>query len=158
PFYLGISFSYSIMIVVFGAYALKIPSLFELPLQKYQASNLDQTKATKLFQQLKNHLETEKIFLDPDLTLAKLSQQIKSTPKEVSQAINQVKQLNYSQFIAQYRVHEAQRLLQSLDHAHLKISAIAYDSGFNSISSFNAQFKKVVNQTAKAYRKEWMTS
>lgn len=158
PFYLGIAFSYSIIIVIFGAWALKIPTLFELPLKKYLSSNFDEEQAVQLFQRLKTWLEAEKSFLDPDLTLAKLSQQIDATPKAVSQAINQVEQLNYSQFIAKFRVQEAQRLLKSPTHRHIKISVIAYDSGFNSISSFNAQFKKYTQLTAKAYRAAYLVT
>lgn len=152
PFYLGLAFLYSIAMVVFSAWGLKVPQLFSRPTEKYQASNLRIDQSAQLFEQLQNLMEVEKTYLDPSLSLAKLSQQVNATPKEVSQAINQVEQLNYSQFISRYRVEEAKRLLQSPAHSPFKIAAIAYDSGFNSISSFNLQFKKHTGITAQQFR------
>lgn len=152
PFYLGLAFLYSIAMVIFGAWGLKVPQLFSTPTEKYQASNLRMDQSAQLFKQIQDLMEVEKNYLDPSLSLAKLSQQVKATPKEVSQAINQVEQLNYSQFISRYRVEEAKRLLQSPSHSPFKIAAIAYDSGFNSISSFNLQFKKHTGMTAQQFR------
>lgn len=152
PFYLGLAFLYSITMVIFSAWGLKVPQLFAAPAEKYKASNLRIDQSAQLFKQIQDLMQVEKTYLDPSLSLAKLSQQVKATPKEVSQAINQVEQLNYSQFISRYRVEEAQRLLQSPAHSPFKIAAIAYDSGFNSLSSFNLQFKKHTGMTAQQFR------
>lgn len=75
--------------------------------------------------------------------------------KELSQIINQEEQLNYSQFVSKYRIEETKYLLTSPSHSKFTITAIAYDSGFNSISSFNAQFKTRMNNTAISYRKNY---
>lgn len=152
PFYLGLAFLYSIVVVVFSAWGLKIPQLFSAPSEKYQASHLSIDQSAQLFIKLKHLMEVEKVYLDSSLSLAKLSQQVNASPKEVSQAINQVEQLNYAQFISRFRVEEAKRLLKSPSHRPFKISAIAYDSGFNSISSFNLLFKKHTKLTAKEFR------
>ena len=61
----------------------------------------------------------------------------------VSLVINKVFAKNFSEFINAYRIKEAQALLKDKSYAHIKISNVAYDSGFNSLSSFNIAFKKV---------------
>ena len=107
----------------------------------------------QLYKQLKKLMEEEKPHLDSDLTLSTLSTKLNITTKILSQAINQIEGINYSQFVSKYRVEEVKRLMQRSDYKNITIAAIAYDSGFSSISTFNTAFKKHTGQTAKAYRK-----
>ncbi|KAG1657629.1 putative HTH-type transcriptional regulator [Nymphon striatum] len=113
---------------------------------------LNYEESERNVEQLDQLMDGEKLFLDPDLTLSKTSERLGISTKLLSQAINQVHKKNYSQYIANYRVEEAKRLLKSKEYANYKISAIAYDSGFNSISSFNTTFKKQTQITAIEYR------
>lgn len=97
-------------------------------------------------------MDKEKPYLNSSLNLAELSSALDVSSKKLSQVINQSESLNYSQFVSKYRVAEAQARMQNDNNRHLKIAAIAYDCGFNSISSFNASFKKYAGTTAIAYR------
>ena len=152
PYYLGTAFLFSAVIIFFGIWALKNPFLFKINKEKYSNSSLSYEESVRNIDQLDKLMKGEKLFLDPDLTLAKTSAQLNITTKQLSQAINQVYKKNYSQYIADFRVEEAKRLLHSAEYANYKISAIAYDSGFNSISSFNTTFKKLTQTTAIEYR------
>lgn len=120
---------------------------------KYANSALDEVDVAANMQKISQHILTQKPYLDPNLTLVKLSQQLGMSRKELSQTINQSKGQNYSSYIAELRIEEAKRLLALSEYANYKISAIAYDSGFNSLSSFNTYFKKIVGNTAQEYRK-----
>lgn len=121
---------------------------------KYAKSNLREEDIQTQMKRLTDLVQKEKVFLDPDLSLAKLSARLGITSKELSQVINQSTQKNYSRYIANLRVEEAKRMLLSSDYEHYKIAAIAFECGFNSISSFNAAFKKITGQTAKSFRKK----
>jgi len=121
---------------------------------KYANSSLTTEDAENTMQRLSNIMENDKLYLDPELTLASLSEKLGLHSKELSQAINQMSGKNYSNYIADLRVEEAKRLLLSPEHQHFKIAAIAYDSGFNSLSSFNAVFKKHTGFTPNEYRKK----
>ncbi|MTI30726.1 helix-turn-helix domain-containing protein [Xanthovirga aplysinae] len=101
---------------------------------------------------LNSLLKKEKLFLNSELTLTTLSDRMGITSKQLSQVINQVQQENYSQYITRYRIGEAKRMLSSWEYEHYKIAAIAFESGFNSLSSFNAAFKKHTNTTAVKFR------
>jgi AraC-like DNA-binding protein len=52
-------------------------------------------------------------------------------------------------YLTQHRVSHAQRLLATTDR---KVLDIALESGFNSLSRFNAAFRKVCGSTPRAYR------
>ena len=119
-------------------------------LAELEKANTDLTAENKL-------MTDEKLFLDPELTLIKTSERLGISSKLVSQAINQVYKKNYSQYIADYRVEEAKSRLHSTEYANYKISAIAYDCGFNSISSFNSTFKKLTRITAVEYRQSTLS-
>lgn len=121
---------------------------------KYANSSLTSEDAEKTMQRLSTVMQSDKLYLDTDLTLASLSEKVGLPSKELSQAINQMAGKNYSNYIADLRVEEAKRLLLSPEHQHFKIAAIAYDSGFNSLSSFNAVFKKHTGFTPNEYRKK----
>lgn len=153
PFYIGLSFLFSMMVIFLSFFALKNPFMFKVSLEKYRHSTIDSNEAIQLIKQLKSFIDKEKPFLDSSLTLVKLSEKVGASSKELSQAINQIESLNYSQFISKYRVEEARRLMRSDPDSKLTIAAIAYDSGFNSISSFNTLFKKFTNTKAIDYRR-----
>ena len=126
--------------------------LFSPRKKKYASSNVDQNQAAKIFKQMDDYLKENESYLDPDLKLSKLSDALNIPGKSISQSINQVKQINYAQYISNYRIIAAQKFLKSPKYEHYKIAAIAYECGFNSISSFNASFKKQTGMTAKEYR------
>ncbi|WP_108804446.1 AraC family transcriptional regulator [Aquimarina sp. Aq107] len=150
--YLSTAFLFSLIILILSITALKNPFLFKMENEKYINSSLDNEKGIEYLKKLMSLIEQEKVFLDPELTLTKLSKRIGITSKQLSQVINQNRNENYSQFIARYRVEEAKRLLSLPEYHNFKISAIAYESGFNSISSFNTAFKKITNTTAVRFR------
>jgi AraC-like DNA-binding protein len=156
PFYPSSAILFSISVLFLSIWALKNPSLFEAENEKYSNSNLSEKDAIKYMEQLNKLMEKDKLFIDPELTLTKLSTVIGISSKQLSQIINQIENINYSQYVSMYRIEEAKRLLRLSEFKHYKISAIAYESGFNSISSFNASFKKLSNITAIEYRNSFL--
>ena len=150
----AISFSFIFYIsILLWLYQRKQKSIASDPPIKYAKSSLSTEESQALMLRLKQLMEKDKPYLDPELSLASLSKQLGVNSKALSQAINQTTPYNYSTYIAQLRVEEAKQLLLSPEHQHFKIASIAYDSGFNSLSSFNATFKKITGITAKEYRK-----
>ncbi|MBP6829030.1 MAG: AraC family transcriptional regulator, partial [Saprospiraceae bacterium] len=70
----------------------------------------------------------------------------------LSQAINERLQKNFYDYLNEYRVRAARAHLADPGNDHLKIAAIAYDAGFNSLSTFNDVFKKLTGHTPSAFR------
>ena len=153
PYYPSGAFTFSILIILLTVWALRKPFLFKRQKNRYLNSTLEDVKITKYFNELSKLMENDKLYLDPELTLTKLSSIIGISSKQLSQIINQVEHQNYSQYIASHRVEEAKRMLADKKYRDYKIAAIAYESGFNNISTFNSAFKRFTNTTAIQFRR-----
>lgn len=151
-FYPGSALLFSFVIVLLAIYGYRNLWLFEAEKAKYSNSSLNNEKAVSFATELNQLMINDKPYLDAELTLVKLATLINMSPKQLSQLINQTEQMNYSQYITKYRVEEVKLNLKNPDLDQYKISAIAFDSGFNSISSFNTAFRKFTGTTAVEYR------
>jgi len=103
-------------------------------------------------------LETEfienKIYTDQELTLEKLAKLCKTNRTYLSKIINEEYKQNYTDLINGYRINEAIRLISDpVISQKYSIEAIAYESGFTNISSFNTTFKKITGLTPSDFRK-----
>jgi len=152
PYYPSGAYLFSFFMLFFVIWAPENLWIFEKETKKYFNSNLNTDEGDMYMKKLNSLMEKDKVFLNPELTLTKLSTIMGIPSKQLSQVINQIENKNYSEYIAIYRVEEAKKLLRSKKYKDYKIAAIAYESGFNSISSFNMAFKKQTNTTAIKYR------
>jgi AraC-like DNA-binding protein len=84
-----------------------------------------------------------------------LADQLKVSMHHLSQVINEQYGLNFSDFINQYRIEEMKTKLTNTRYHHFKIEQIAFDTGFNSKSTFQAAFKKFTGRTPSEYRKHY---
>ncbi len=87
----------------------------------------------------------------PDLTLKRIASRLVLPARAVSQAINRVEGYNVSQFVNTVRVNEACRLLSTTLQP---VTAIMYDSGFQTKSNFNREFLRVTGTTPRDWRQE----
>lgn len=117
--------------------------LLKLDAQDTQTLNGD-------LERLLAYVETQKPYLNPELTLAALSDQVAMTPRELSELLNQALGVHFFDFINGHRIAYAQSLL--VEYTKRPILQILLESGFNSKSSFNTAFKKHVGMTPSAYR------
>lgn len=102
---------------------------------------------------LKALIETDRIFLDPDLTFAMFVQRMAAPERTVRRLINhQLGFDHFRTFLNHYRVAEARRLLGDRRKADDKLIAIAFDSGFASLASFNRAFLALEGRSPSAYR------
>ncbi len=102
----------------------------------------DEIEFTGLQEKLKNVLEKEKIFLDEELTLVKLSKAIETTDKKLSKLLNQFMKVTFYDFVNSYRIDEFKEKIQSSIYNDFTIEGIANECGFKSKASFYRVFKK----------------
>lgn len=98
-------------------------------------------------------MEEEKPYLNGKLSLKDVAQYVDISVNHLSQVINEQLHKSFFDFINTYRVEEVKRLLNESRHEQLTLLAVAYDSGFNSKSSFNSIFKKITGVTPSQYLK-----
>ncbi len=84
-----------------------------------------------------------------DCTLATLSADISYHYVYLSKYFKQSTGISFTDYVNRYRVNEACYILQNSNHTILKI---AYDCGFDSLRSFNRNFKAVMGITPSEYR------
>jgi AraC-like DNA-binding protein len=99
----------------------------------------DITRAQTIIAQLDGYMKMHKPYLDPDLTLARLARKLVVPAKQLSSAINRVRQENVSRYVNRQRIEHACRLLAS----GAAVTSVIYDSGFNTKSNFNREFFRV---------------
>jgi AraC-like DNA-binding protein len=116
---------------------------------KYKNSGLKSEIVTELYQKLLKIMADEKPYLDPKLSLAGLAQLLEISPNQLSQIINQEAQVNFHDFVNNYRVEEFTQ--KAGLNKNFSLLALALDSGFNSKSSFNTIFKKQKGLTPSQY-------
>lgn len=105
-------------------------------------------------QRLLGVMQSEAPYLDGDLNLIKLAQLMEVTPHQLSYVINTGFNENFFQFINKYRIEKAKELLADNRNNNLSILGIAFESGFNSKTSFNITFKKFTDLTPSEFRKK----
>lgn len=121
--------------------------------EKYQKSWLTDERATEIVRRLLRLMETEKSYLEAELTLPELAAKLSVSPHHLSQVINRETNKSFFDFVNEYRVQEAKRLLGSPKHGHLSILGIALDAGFNSKSAFYTAFGKHIGMTPSEFKK-----
>ncbi len=105
-----------------------------------------------LEQKLKNIFETEKLFLNTDLTLSKLAKAIDTTDKKMSALLNQHLQISFYEFVNNYRFEAFKKALQNNQYKDYTIEAISYECGFKSKASFYRIFKSKMNMSPLEYK------
>lgn len=101
--------------------------------------------------QLETIMTTEKPYLESELNLIKLAELLSVSTHHLSYVINTGFGKNFFQYINEFRVEYAKILLRK--DSKLSILGIAYESGFNSKTSFNTTFKKLTGQTPSEFKK-----
>lgn len=96
---------------------------------------------------------SEKIYLDPNLTLSILSEHVGINSHDLSYILNNGLNKSFYQYINELRTEEAKRLLLSDEARLLDMSGIAIRAGFNSRTTFYNSFKKITGVTPKEYMK-----
>jgi len=101
---------------------------------------------------LTNFMQEKKTYLQEDCSIQSVSEQTCISVHHLSNILNQRFDKSFPDFINEYRIDEAKRILDSEQSAKMTLEAIGYECGFGSKSSFNKAFKKLTNYTPSTYR------
>lgn len=121
---------------------------------KYANSGLTEHRSLSILEGIKKAVECDKVFLEHDLTLDDVARRLGVKRHHLSQVLNEHYRQSFTELITSLRLEEAQTRI--LEHAHddYKISAIAFDAGFRSVSSFTTMFKKRFKVSPSEFRKQ----
>lgn len=100
--------------------------------------------------ELQRVMEEDHLYRDSDLSLDLLASRLGVRKHFLSQMLNDNLKKTFHQYVNEYRIDEACRML--IQEQHFSIEAIGYEVGFSSRSAFFATFKKIKGTTPSKYR------
>jgi AraC-like DNA-binding protein len=101
--------------------------------------------------QLETFMQKQKPYLNGKLTIRGLSRQSGIAMPVLSQLLNRGEGQNFFTFVNHYRVEEFKKRMADPAYKNYTLTAIAFECGFNSKSSFYSVFKKMTGQTPSEY-------
>ncbi len=119
---------------------------------KYEKSSLTEEEKCEILNNLKSLFKDKKIYLNPDITIDDVAEELKIYKKHISQVINEKLGKNFTTFVNEYRIKEARRMLISDEYRNYSIEGIAKSCGFNSRVTFNNVFNKLTGITPSFFR------
>lgn len=148
---------YAFFIFFLSLFAVLNQSVFER-VKKYNNIKLKKGELDAYVSKIETMMTEEKLFLNNNFTLDKLSKKVAIPLYLTSHILNDGLNMTFSDYLNSFRIEEAKNLLLSKKYEHVKISEIAYECGFNSLSTFNSHFKRSMSQTPSQYRNEHFIS
>lgn len=153
----------TIFTFVYSFYGIKQPVIFGQELkeedeenrrdtEKYTRSGLKDEQASDYLEMLITYVEINKPYLDRDLSIHNLALMTGIPKHFITQVLNEKYKRNFFTFINEYRVKEAVERFSDPKYSNYTILAIAFDSGFNSKTTFNSIFKNQTGKTPSEYR------
>ncbi|MEP5566331.1 MAG: helix-turn-helix domain-containing protein [Halioglobus sp.] len=121
--------------------------------RRYAKSGLDESGLKRVMDRVTQLMQQEQRYLDSNLSLPQLATELSCSVNHLSQAINAGFGMSFFDYVNQYRVNAAKKLLSAQDERKGAILDIALSVGFNSTSTFYAAFKKSTGQTPAQYRR-----
>jgi AraC-like DNA-binding protein len=124
------------------------------PKGKYQNLRITDELLNDFKGRILSTMETQRPYLDTNFTLQKLSALTEIPQHQLSHTFSAAFNQNFTNFINSYRIEESKRILCDPSKEYLSIAGVAYECGFNSLSSFNVSFKKNNGVTPSVFKKE----
>lgn len=121
--------------------------------KEQQKSVLDLSKLREYADVMDKYMFDNKVYLNQDIDVQSLAQSIQIKVYEASSILNQVKGVNFNQYINKFRVDEAKRRIESNESGNMTVEAIGQEVGFKSKSSFYLAFKNFTGMTPSQFIK-----
>src|SRR5690606_30290359 len=103
---------------------------------KYQKNSPGEEVIIAVYEKLVYQMEKERLYKDPELNLNHTAELLKVHPNILSQAINSIENKNFYDYINRQRIEEFKRIAVLPENRKYTILSLAFESGFNSKTSF----------------------
>ncbi|MGN7865310.1 helix-turn-helix domain-containing protein [Chryseobacterium sp. 22458] len=150
--YFGISRVGILNLVVESESVEEKPANDNLPeIIKYQKTSPGDDAIQEIYEKLTHRMEQEKLYKDPELNLNYVAQLLDVHPNILSQTINTMEEKNFYDYINRQRIEEFKRIACLPENQKFTILSLAFESGFNSKTSFNRNFKKYMDCSPREF-------
>jgi AraC-like DNA-binding protein len=131
-----------------------LPIIEEEPAVRYRNSLLPEEYLKEAMGKIEQYMMDEKPYLNGDLSLTHLAEQMAYNPNQLSQILNEGFGENFYRFVNRYRVEESKRLLIDPAFAHYSVLGIAFQAGFGTKSTFNKTFKELTGLSPSEFARQ----
>jgi AraC-like DNA-binding protein len=118
---------------------------------KDSALNTTEQQARDVLQKLHDVMETHQLYLSRKCTKHYVSEHTGIAAHRISATINTYTDGTFTDFVNNYRVEHACRILQDNKHKRVKLEAVRIDCGFGSKVNFYTAFRKFKGTTPAEY-------
>ena len=108
------------------------------------SSPMENRRLKIIFNYIRDH------FMEP-IALEEISAQVFMTPQSFCRFFKKSTNKTFTSFLNEYRINHATKLLSETD---ADVKTICYESGFNNLSNFFRNFRRMTNLTPNAYREQ----
>lgn len=122
--------------------------------KKYERSGLEFEKLKEYTTLIKELMDRKKPYRNGEFSLDQLAEELNVPRAHITQALSEVLETNFYNFVNEYRVLEFIRLLNSSSDEKNGVLHLAFEAGFNSKSTFNQSFKRIMGTTPSLYISE----
>ena len=107
----------------------------------------DLMRDAELMERLKTLIVADALYLDPGLTLDRMSRRLRVPAKQLSQTINRATGGNVSRYVNGFRIRHACERLRAGDN----VTSAMLNSGFNTKSNFNREFLRATGSSPSGW-------
>lgn len=148
----------SLFVYVIAFYSLVQPELFRIPVtqtSKNQAGErISPDRQDYLKEAIEELMQNDNLFLNSNLTLAMLADELEESTNNISWILNNVIQKSFYDYVNQYRIKEFLNKIKNNEHHQKTILGLSHEVGFNSKSTFNRAFRSEMNCTPGSWVKK----
>lgn len=112
----------------------------------------NQEEVALLKQKLYEVVVEQELYKEENISLTTVAQDMQVTDKKLSEFLNRELHTSFYDYINRCKVNAFKERVKKGDAQHLKLIAIAYESGFHSKATFNRIFKRYTGYTPSQYR------
>lgn len=148
--------SITLVILFIAYYGFKEPQLFKISTlvntkKKYTQSKLTISDLNELKNKLEQLMEAKKPYLNGKLLKAELAEMLGVSNPEIARLLNESIGMNFFEYVNYYRIKEFVELAKTEKAKRLTFFGLAQEAGFNSKTTFNKSFKKLMGTSPKEY-------
>lgn len=131
------------------------PSIFNLSTKKKKeiSNHIEPQEGLGVMRKLNEYMEVAKPYLNPNLNVQELANQVKIPSRTISDVVNNIIGQNFNDYVNNYRVEEFKKLAKDVSKGHYTVLGLGYEAGFKSKTTFNTAFKKFTGMTPSDYRR-----
>jgi AraC-like DNA-binding protein len=147
-------FGFVLTTLVLSSYIILNPDLFLKmikPYSDYPKAKTENDELSGLFERLNQVIQHNQLYLNPNYTLANLSDDAEISIITIREILSEYGFKNYAAYINSFRIQHAEQLIKSKYLDSYSIESLCKESGFQSEVTFYRVFKNIHNCTPKEY-------